>query len=126
MAATPSQPQQPMQAQIQQQILPRPDPVMQAVIEADFHPIDLTLDSTNVSVICAPHSREKCDECDSDYTHLNRLSKVLSANPNLLCPPPPNVVNQKLSQIVNKTKEEGNVRLSFRCISIFLSDQLRK
>ncbi|KAI0255749.1 hypothetical protein BJV78DRAFT_1118688 [Lactifluus subvellereus] len=81
---------------------------MQAVIEADFRPVDLTLDSANVTVICIPHSREKCDECDTDYTQLNRLSKVLSANPNFLCPPPPNVVNQKLSQIVNQTKEEGN------------------
>jgi translocation protein SEC72 len=112
MAATPSQLQHPMQAQIQQQLLPRPDPVMQAAIEADFRSVDLALDSTNVSVICAPHSREKCDECDADYTHLNRLSKVLTANPNFLCPPPPNVVNQKLSQIVNQTKEEGNVRVS--------------
>jgi translocation protein SEC72 len=110
MAATSSQPQQLMQAQMQQQLLPRPDPVMQAVIEADFRSVNLTLDSTNVSVTCAPHSREKCDECDADFTHLNRLSKVLSANPNFLCPPPPHVVNQKLSQIVNQTKEEGNVR----------------
>jgi translocation protein SEC72 len=117
MAAAPSLPQQPMQAQMQQQLLPRPDPVMQAVIEADFRPADLTLDSANVTVICAPHSCEKCDECDADYTQLNRLSKVLSANPNFLCPPPPNVVNQKLSQIVNQTKEEGNVRdSSVRCI----------
>ncbi|KAI0305991.1 hypothetical protein B0F90DRAFT_1695187 [Multifurca ochricompacta] len=106
--AAPPQLQQPMQAQFQQQILPRPDPVMQAVIEADFRPVDLTLDSTNVTALCTPHSREKCDECDVDYIQLNRLSKVLSANPTLLCPPPPNVVNQKLSQIINQTKEEGN------------------
>ena len=112
--ASPSQPQQqPMQAQVQQQMLPRPDPVMQAVIEADFRPVDLTLDSTNVAALCTAHSREKCDECDVDYTQLNRLSKVLAANPTLLCPPPPNVVNQKLSQIINQTKEEGNVRAAF-------------
>jgi translocation protein SEC72 len=43
-----------------------------------------------------------------DYVQLNRLSKVLTANPKLPFPPPPNVVNQKLSQIVNQTKEEGN------------------
>ena len=98
-----------MQAQVQQQILPRADPVMQAVIEADFRPVELTLDSTNVAALCAVHSREKCDECDVDYTQLNRLSKVLAANPTLHCPPPPNVVNQKLSQIINQTKEEGNV-----------------
>lgn len=99
-----------MQAQVQQQILPRADPIMQAVIEADFRPVDLTLDSDNVAALCAVHSREKCDECDIDYTQLNRLSKVLAANPTLHCPPPPNVVNQKLSQIINQTKEEGNVR----------------
>ncbi|KAF8260692.1 hypothetical protein EI94DRAFT_1609995 [Lactarius quietus] len=81
---------------------------MQAVIEADFRPVDLTLDSANVAALCAVHSREKCDECDVDYIQLNRLSKVLAANPTLLCPPPPNVVNQKLSQIINQTKEEGN------------------
>jgi len=93
---------------MQEQMLPRADPVMQAVIEADFRPIDLTLDSTNATALCASHSREKCDECDVDYVQLNRLSKVLTANPKLLVPPPPNVVNQKLSQIVNQTKEEGN------------------
>lgn len=81
---------------------------MQAVIEADFRPVDLTLDSANVTALCAVHSREKCDECDIDYTQLNRLSKVLAANPTLHCPPPPNVVNQKLSQVINQTKEEGN------------------
>jgi len=112
MAAQP-QPMQPMQAQMQEQLLPRPDPVMQAVIEADFRPVDLTLDSTNVAALCASHSREKCDECDVDYVQLNRLSKVLTANPKLPFPPPPNVVNQKLSQIVNQTKEEGNVRHAY-------------
>ena len=116
--ASPLQPQQQtMQAQVQQQMLPRADPVMQAIIEADFRPVDLTLDSTNVAALCAVHSREKCDECDVDHTQLNRLSKVLAANPTLLCPPPPNVVNQKLSQIINQTKEEGNV-------SVFVPHQL--
>ncbi|KAI0272455.1 hypothetical protein BC834DRAFT_948766 [Gloeopeniophorella convolvens] len=108
MAAAPPQQQQAMQAQVQQQMLPRPDPVMQAVIEADFRPVDLALDPTNVNALCAAHSLEKCDDCDVDYVQLNRLSKVLAANPTLLCPPPPNVVNQKLSQMVNQTKEEGN------------------
>jgi translocation protein SEC72 len=112
MAAQP-QPTQSMQPQMQEQLLPRPDPVMQAVIEADFRTVDLTLDSTDVSALCASHSREKCDECDIDYVQLNRLSKVLTANPKLPFPPPPNVVNQKLSQIVNQTKEEGNVRHAY-------------
>lgn len=108
--AAPPQIQQPTPAQMQEQMLPRPDPVMQAVIEADFRPIDLTMDSTHTTALCASHSREKCDECDVDYVQLNRLSKVLTANPKLPFPPPPNVINQKLSQIVNQTKEEGNVR----------------
>jgi translocation protein SEC72 len=107
--AAPPQPMQPMQ----EQMLPRADPVMQAVIEADFRTVDLTLDPTNVAALCGPHSREKCDECDVDYVQLNRLSKVLTANPKLPFPPPPNVVNQKLSQIVNQTKEEGNVRHAY-------------
>ena len=84
---------------------------MQAVIEADFRTIDLALDSSSGTVLCPSHSREKCDECDVDYVQLNRLSKILTANPKLPFPPPPNIVNQKLSQIVNQTKEEGNVRL---------------
>ncbi|KAI9508172.1 hypothetical protein F5148DRAFT_1367964 [Russula earlei] len=115
MAASPTSPMSPqphesMQEPIspQQQHLPRPDPVMQAVIEADFRPVDLTLDSANVSALCSSHSREKCDECDVDFVQLNRLSKVLTAHPKLPFPPPPHVVNQKLSQIVNQTKEEGN------------------
>ena len=111
--AAPPHIHQPMQAQTQEQMLPRPDPVMQAVIEADFRPIDLTLDSTNATAHCASHSREKCDECDVDYVQLNRLSKVLTANPKLPFPPPPNVINQKLSQIVNQTMEEGNVRHTY-------------
>ncbi|KAH9992420.1 hypothetical protein BJV77DRAFT_1002331, partial [Russula vinacea] len=84
-----STPMQPMQAQMQEQLLPRPDPVMQAAIEADFRTVDLTMDSTNVTALCASHSREKCDECDVDYVQLNRLSKVLTANPKYLSHPHP-------------------------------------
>ncbi len=111
--AAPPQFQQPMQTQMQEQLLPRADPVMQAAIEADFRPVDLTLDPANTAAFCASHSREKCDECDVDYVLLNRLSKVLTSNPKLPFPPPPNVINQKLSQIVNQTKEEGNVRHTY-------------
>jgi len=107
--SVPPQPQQPMQPQVQQQLLPRADPVMQAAIEADFRPVDVALDSANGTALCASHSSEKCDECDVDYVQLNRLSKILTANPKLPFPPPSNIVNQKLSQIVNQTKEEGNV-----------------
>jgi len=81
---------------------------MQAVIEANFRPVDFTVDTTNGTALCPSHSREKCNECDVDFVQLNRLSKILTANPKLPFPPPPNMVNQKLSQIVNQTKEEGN------------------
>jgi len=46
-----------------------------------------------------------------DFVNTNRLSKLLAANPNLLCPPPSNVVSQKLSQMVTSTKDDGNVRV---------------
>jgi translocation protein SEC72 len=82
---------------------------MQAAIEADFRPVDVALDSATGTALCPSHSSEKCDECEVDYVQLNRLSKILTANPKLPFPPPSNVVNQKLSQIVNQTKEEGNV-----------------
>ena len=84
---------------------------MQAAIEADFRPVDVALDSANGTALCPSHSLENCDECDVDYVQLNRLSKILTANPKLPFPPPSNIVNQKLSQIVNQTKEEGNVSL---------------
>ena len=94
-------PQQPQQT---------PDPVLQARIEADFRPVDLTVDAPNEShALCAKHSLEKCADCGLDFVNLNRLSKLLITNPNLLCPPPPNVVSQKLSQVITTTKEEGNV-----------------
>ncbi|KAI0299156.1 hypothetical protein BC826DRAFT_1102753 [Russula brevipes] len=66
---------------------------MQAVIEADFRPVDLALDAANVSALCPSHSLEK-------YPHRESQAAL---------PTPANVVNQKLSQIVNQTKEEGNI-----------------
>ncbi|KAF9054636.1 hypothetical protein BJ165DRAFT_1332943, partial [Panaeolus papilionaceus] len=58
--------------------------------------------------VCDSHKLEKCDDCNVDFINTNRLSKLLAANPNLLCPPPANIVSQKLSQMVTATKEEGN------------------
>ena len=94
---------------------PPPDPALQAIIEADFKPIkNLALGPPNNSVaLCIGHAQEKCTECDVDFLDLNRLSKLLTNNPTLRCPPPPNVISQKLSQIVTQTKDEGNVRTGF-------------
>lgn len=114
-----SAPQQQQQQPVKQ-ALPAPDPVMQAVIEASFVPVDVALGPPeNVSAICQAHSLEKCSECDVDYSSLNRISKLLLMNPNLRCPPPPQMVTQKLTQAVTAMKEEGNVSLPLQ-YSIFL------
>ena len=97
-------------AQPQMMVQPPPDPVLQAVIDADFKPVNLKLGGPdNTLVLSGANSEEVDDENDLDFTRLNRLSKLLSTNPNLRCPPPPSVVSQKLSQVINSTKEEGNV-----------------
>lgn len=114
-------PQQPTPQQLSQSAAhfqsqaPPPDPTLQAVIEADFKPVkNLALGPPNDSIaLCAGHAQEKCLECDVDYLNLNRMSKLLTNNPTLLCPPPPNVVSQKLTQIITQTKDEGNVRACF-------------
>ncbi|KAJ7230488.1 hypothetical protein GGX14DRAFT_410923 [Mycena pura] len=87
---------------------PTADPKMQALIEADFRIVPLSLSPDNHMALCAAHSLEKCAECGTDYLNMNRLSKVLASNPALLCPPPSTVVSQKLSQAVTTMKEEGN------------------
>ena len=90
---------------------PQPDPAMQALIEADFQPVDIELGPpNNATALCKPHSLEKCTDCDVDFVLLNRISKFLVSNPNLRCPPPAQVLNQALSGAINGTKEEGNVR----------------
>lgn len=103
----------PPQAQQAQMVMRPPDPVMQALIEATFQPVDIKLGPPdNASALCGAHSLEKCAECNVDYVALNRMSKLLQANPALRCPPPPNIVTTKLSQVINTTKDEGNVRLN--------------
>jgi hypothetical protein len=101
----------PPEPQQQQVTLQTPDPALQAIIEADFRPVDLIVGAPNDSFAYCPHSSEKCSECGLDFINLNRLSKLLTANPMLKCPPPPNVISQKLSTVINTTKEEGNVRV---------------
>jgi len=88
--------------------LPAPDPILQALIDQDFVQVPLTLSSDAASALCASHKLEKCDDCKVDFVNTNRLAKLLIANPNLLCPPPSNVITQKLTQAVQSTKDEGN------------------
>ncbi|KAJ7498014.1 hypothetical protein B0H11DRAFT_2276148 [Mycena galericulata] len=87
---------------------PVADPALQALIDADFIPAALALSPDNNLALCAAHSLEKCTECGIDYVNMNRLSKLLVGNPGLLCPPPANVISQKLTQIITTTKDEGN------------------
>ena len=101
---------QQQQQQQQRQVMPQPDPVVQAVIEASFIPVDIAFGPPdNVSALCEAHKRDKCAECDADFANLNRISWLLNMNPNLRCPPPPQMVTQKLTQAVTAMKEEGNV-----------------
>ena len=89
---------------------PQIDPVMQARIDASFRPTDLAIGGpANAFAFCQGHKREKCADCNVDFTSLNRISKIFITNPGLRCPPPPTVVQQKLSQAVTNTKDEGNV-----------------
>jgi translocation protein SEC72 len=96
--------------------LPTPDPSAQAVLDQDFVAVPLALHPDPHTAVCAPHKLDRCDRCNVDFVNTNRLAKLLVANPGLLCPPPNNVVSQQLSQMVQRTKDEGNVRacLSFR------------
>ncbi|KAI0832004.1 hypothetical protein BC628DRAFT_1407545 [Trametes gibbosa] len=82
---------------------------MQAVIEESFRPVDLALGPPeNAVILCGRHKQEKCADCGEDHRALNRLSRLLVANPNLRCPPPPQLVSHNLSQAINNTKDEGN------------------
>ncbi|KAA1468925.1 hypothetical protein DENSPDRAFT_772281 [Dentipellis sp. KUC8613] len=82
---------------------------MQAIIEADFRPVDLAFGEPNgATALCGAHKLEKCTDCGVDFVNLNRLSRLLVANPHLLCPPPPQALTQRLSVAINTTKEEGN------------------
>lgn len=83
---------------------------MQAMIEATFQPLDVALQAPdNIHAVCPKHALEKCADCNVDFINLNRMSKLLHMNPHLRCPPPPQMVQQKLSQAVTSMKEEGNV-----------------
>jgi hypothetical protein len=104
-------PQSPAPQTPQTPVMPPMDPAMQALIDQDYRPVALTLGNDNNMAFCEPHKLEKCEQCDVDYINLNRLSMILANNPTLLCPPPANVVTQRITQIVTATKDEGNVSL---------------
>lgn len=85
---------------------------MQARIEADFKPVDLTVGGpSGAFAFCNSHKLEKCEDCNTDFRAVNRISKILLTNPALRCPPPPNVVQQQLSKAITNMKDEGNVCL---------------
>ncbi|EAU90043.1 hypothetical protein CC1G_08316 [Coprinopsis cinerea okayama7 len=92
-----------------QPAFPPVDPTAQALIDNDFVPVPLSLEQDATVAVCSAHKQEKCEPCNVDFVNMNRLSRVLASNPQLLCPPPSNVVNQKLSQMVTAAKDEGNV-----------------
>ena len=97
-------------AQPQMMVQPPPDPVLQAIIDSDFKQVNLKLGGPDGNFVLSGVNSEEVDEENGlDFTRLNRLTKLLATNPNLRCPPPPTVVSQKLSQVINGTKEEGNV-----------------
>lgn len=105
----PNMQQQQQQQQQMKAVMPTPDPVMQAVIEASFVPVDIAFGPPdNGSALCQEHKKDKCAECDVDFSSLNRMSWLLHMNPNLRCPPPPQMLTQKLTQAVTQVKEEGN------------------
>jgi hypothetical protein len=101
-------PGQPGQQRI---MIPPPDPNVQALIEADFKPVDLSLTAPNdTRVVCGPHSLEKCDSCYVDFMELNRLTRALTQT-KFNVPPPPNIRDPNLVNIINRAKEEGNVHI---------------
>jgi len=90
--------------------IPAPsDPALQALIDQDFQPLDITTDAACQIALCGKHSLDKCPDCGVDFVNLNRFARLLANNPNLRCPPPSNVVSQQLTQAITNTKNEGNV-----------------
>lgn len=112
---------QPQQAQPQQFVPPPLDAKMQALIEADFTPVNIKLADPNESqALCAEHEQEICEECGVDYRLMNSLARIFVQNPQLLAPPPPQVIQQQRSLVVNKMKEDGNVRIQFSSLNNIL------
>src|SRR5688572_11735287 len=89
------------------------DPAVLAMIDAQHVPVNLKLtkdDAASIAV-CEPHGLEVCKDCDLDFFQMNITSRVLqSFPPEMPIPPPPNVVHPQRSPMVQKAKDEGNVR----------------
>ncbi|KAI0339415.1 hypothetical protein BDW22DRAFT_592054 [Trametopsis cervina] len=78
----PAPPQAVQGGQPPKQVMPQPDPVMQAVIEASFKPVDIALGPPdNVVALCEKHSREICADCDVNFVSINQISRLLHMNP---------------------------------------------
>jgi len=88
--------------------MPAPDPAIQQAIDQSFKSVPLAITQDGHNAVCQAHKAEKCDICNVDFLVTNRLARLLASQPNLLCPPPSNVVTPKLTQVVTSTKEEGN------------------
>lgn len=90
-----------------------PDPAIIAAIDAQFRAVDLIMggDNMNSMLLCKPHKLDVCAECGTDFFLTNQTARVFSALPKEIpVPPPPNVVHPQRSPLVQKAKEEGNVR----------------
>ncbi|KAF8999462.1 TPR-like protein, partial [Hymenopellis radicata] len=93
--------------QQQQRPMPAPpDPAIQALIDAQYDPVHLKVDGSIVR--CGPHNAVVYKACNLDFSRLTQLATILIQNPNIIVPPPSNMVNKILSTIVKKIKEEGN------------------
>ena len=105
----PAPPQQ--QQQVPQQ-MPPPDPAVLAAIDANFKEVQFKLGPpNNTQIFCPAHSLEKCSDCDIDFTTVNHLAKLIATiPPEAGVPPPAQMAGPQRSQLVTKTKEEGNVR----------------
>ncbi|KAF9032539.1 TPR-like protein [Hymenopellis radicata] len=84
-----------------------PDPAIQVLIDAQYDPVDLKVDGSIVR--CGPHNAVVCKACNLDFCRLTQLATILTQNPNIIVPPPSNIMTNKiLSTMVKKIKEEGN------------------
>lgn len=95
-----------MQQQQQQQ---QPDPEIQAAIDNTFREVKFKVGEPNSNVLlCENHDRQKCDECQVDFTAVNELAARIVTLQSPI-PPPPQLATNHVAQLVTKAKEEGNV-----------------
>ena len=102
---------------------PQTDPALLEALDATFEPQPIAFHAQEpYMVLCPEHKLEKCAACDVDYAQLNRLSRLLAKNPNLRCPPPPQVMSRELQAAVTGLKEEGNVSGGVHCTGEGIAD----